>query len=100
MNYVLAQTGALSGLDWGIVGVGALLLFVISYVFGREERDTNDFFLGGRRVPPAIACMSFVATEISALISVATKDIHAIAGGTRRPPRKKSLVSLSSRPKT
>ncbi len=47
-----------------------LLLFVISYVFGREERDTQDFFLGGRRVPPVVACLSFVATEISALTIV------------------------------
>ena len=70
MNFIIAQTGTLSGLDWGIVGVGALLLFVISYVFGREEKDTNDFFLGGRRVPPAVACLSFVAAEISALTIV------------------------------
>lgn len=47
-----------------------LLLLVISYVFGRRERDTHDFFLGGRRIPPAIACLSFVATEISALTIV------------------------------
>jgi SSS family transporter len=70
VNFIVAQTGTLSGLDWTIVGVGALLLFVISYVFGREERDTNDFFLGGRRVPPAVACLSFLATEISALTIV------------------------------
>ncbi len=47
-----------------------MLLFVISYVFGRRERDTHDFFLGGRRIPPAVACLSFVATEISALTIV------------------------------
>jgi SSS family transporter len=47
-----------------------LLLLVISYVFGRRERDTRDFFLGGRRIPPAVACLSFVATEISALTIV------------------------------
>ncbi len=70
MNPIVAQTGTLSGLDWGIVGVGAMLLFVISYVFGREEKDTDDFFLGGRRVPPTVACLSFVATEISALTIV------------------------------
>ncbi len=70
MNPIIAQTGTLSGLDWGIVGVGAVLLFVISYVFGREEKDTDDFFLGGRRVPPIVACLSFVATEISALTIV------------------------------
>lgn len=67
MNFIIAEAGKLSGFDWGIVGVGALLLFVISYVFGREEKDTVDFFLGGRRVPPVVACLSFVATEISAL---------------------------------
>ncbi|MHC4539887.1 MAG: sodium:solute symporter family transporter, partial [Planctomycetota bacterium] len=70
MNYIVAQAGTLSGLDWSIVGLGAALLFVISYVFGREERDTNDFFLGGRRVPPVVACLSFLATEISALTIV------------------------------
>ena len=70
MNFIVAQTNSLSSLDWCIVITGALLLFVISYVFGREERDTNDFFLGGRHVPPVIACLSFVATEISALTIV------------------------------
>ena len=70
MNFIVAQTNTLSGLDWTIVGIGASMLFVISYVFGREERDTNDFFLGGRRVPPVVACLSFVATEISALTIV------------------------------
>jgi SSS family transporter len=70
MNFMIAQAGSLSGLDWGIVVAGASLLFVISYVFGREEKDTNDFFLGGRRVPPVVACLSFVATEISALTIV------------------------------
>ncbi|HLB73749.1 MAG TPA: hypothetical protein VJJ98_07000, partial [Sedimentisphaerales bacterium] len=70
MNLVFAQAGGLGGLDWGIVGIAVVLLFVISYIFGREEKDTNDFFLGGRRVPPVVACLSFVATEISALTIV------------------------------
>jgi SSS family transporter len=70
VNPIVAQAGTLSGLDWGIVGVGTVGLFVISYVFGREEKDTDDFFLGGRRVPPVVACLSFVATEISALTIV------------------------------
>jgi len=70
VNPIVAQTGTLSGLDWGIVGVGVVLLFAISYVFGREEKDTDDYFLGGRRIPPIVACLSFVATEISALTIV------------------------------
>ena len=70
MNSVVAEISGLGGLDWGIVGAAVVLLFVISYIFGREERDTNDFFLGGRRVPAVVACLSFVATEISALTIV------------------------------
>jgi SSS family solute:Na+ symporter len=70
VRFIIAQGGTLSGLDWGIVGIGAAMLFVISYIFGREEKDTGDFFLGGRRVPPVVACLSFVATEISALTIV------------------------------
>lgn len=70
MNLIIANTGSLEGIDWAIVAGAIVLLFVISYVFGREEKDTNDFFLGGRRIPPAVACLSFVATEISALTVV------------------------------
>lgn len=57
----------LSLLDLSIVGLAVVLLLAISYIFGREEKDTNDFFLGGRKVPGIVACLSFVATEISAL---------------------------------
>jgi SSS family transporter len=53
--------------DLIIVGSAVLLLFVISYAFGREEKDTNDYFLGSRKIPSIIACLSFVATEVSAL---------------------------------
>jgi SSS family solute:Na+ symporter len=56
-----------------IVLVAAIaLLLLIAYLAGRREADTADFFLGKRRVPMLIACLSFVATEVSAvtLISV------------------------------
>jgi SSS family transporter len=62
--------GSLGGLDGVLVGGAIALLFVISYVFGRHEKDTDDFFLGGRRIPWIVACLSFVATEISALALV------------------------------
>jgi SSS family transporter len=61
---------ALGQIDLIIVGLAILILFVISYVFGREEKDTSDFFLGSRKVPSIIACLSFVATEVSALTIV------------------------------
>jgi SSS family solute:Na+ symporter len=62
--------GATGKVDLIIVGLAVSLLFVISYIFGREEKDTNDFFVGGRKVPSIVACLSFVATEVSALTIV------------------------------
>lgn len=53
-----------------VLSIAVIPLFVISYLFGREEKNTGDFFLGGRRVPAIVACMSFVATEVSALTIV------------------------------
>jgi solute:Na+ symporter, SSS family len=54
----------LSGLVAVMVGIG--------YWTGRHEQSTQDFFLARRRIPWWAACLSFVATEVSAvtLISV------------------------------
>lgn len=60
----------MNGIDLLIVIAAIFLLFVISYIFGREEKNTNDYFLGERKVPLIIACLSFVATEVSALTIV------------------------------
>ncbi|MBI4060733.1 MAG: sodium/solute symporter [Elusimicrobia bacterium] len=43
------------------------LMFLIGWWGGRGAKDTNDFFLGGRRIPWWAAMLSFVATEISAM---------------------------------
>ena len=45
-------------------------LFLGIYL-GRDEKDTRDFFLGGRRIPWWAAMLSFVATEISAVTIIA-----------------------------
>ena len=63
-------SGALGWIDVLVISSAVIPLFVISYVFGREEKDTGDFFLGGRKVPSVVACLSFVATEVSALTIV------------------------------
>jgi len=60
-------SGTLTRWDLVVLVVSVGLLFVIAYVFGRGEKDTRDFFLGARRIPAAVACLSFVATEISAV---------------------------------
>jgi len=60
----------LNSIDLTIAASAVSLLFVISYIFGRKEKDTNDFFLGARKIPLIAACLSFVATEVSALTIV------------------------------
>lgn len=62
--------GALGWMDILVISLAVVPLFIISYAFGREEKNTGDFFLGGRKIPSIVACLSFVATEVSALTIV------------------------------
>lgn len=57
----------LSGSDYAVLGVSIAVLFAIGFLTGRKEDSTHEFFLGGRRIPGWAACLSFVATEISAV---------------------------------
>jgi len=54
-------------IDFVVVAAAVGLLFIIAYLSGKKEEDTGDFFLGKRRVPAIIACLSFVAAEVSAI---------------------------------
>ncbi|OHB54363.1 MAG: hypothetical protein A2Y07_07840 [Planctomycetes bacterium GWF2_50_10] len=67
--------GALGYIDVGIVLAALGLLFVIAFVAGRGQNDTSDFFLGHRKIPPLVACLSFVATEISAVTIIGVPAI-------------------------
>jgi SSS family transporter len=53
--------------DYAVVLVALVVLVVIGGVFTREQRETSDFFLARRRIPWWAACLSFLATEISAV---------------------------------
>ncbi|MDD5642848.1 MAG: sodium/solute symporter [Syntrophales bacterium] len=67
-----------SSLTWPDYAVVLLLLTLLIFVgiwFGREEKSTNDFFLGGRQIPWWAACLSFVATEISAVTLIAVPAV-------------------------
>ena len=68
-------THALQWLDLAVLGVSIAVLFVIAYLTGRKESDTQDFFLGKRSVPAPIACLSFVAAEISAVTIIGVPAI-------------------------
>jgi solute:Na+ symporter, SSS family len=65
--FVRPLTGSLGLLDIIVVGVSVALLFVIAYMAGRKESDTSDYFVGKRSIPALVVCMSFVATEVSAV---------------------------------
>jgi SSS family solute:Na+ symporter len=57
----------LAGIDFFILILYFCSLATVGYIFGRRERDTEDFFLGGRRIPWLAVCFSILATELSAL---------------------------------
>jgi SSS family transporter len=59
--------GALTWPDYAVVAGSLLVLLVIGGSFTREQRGTSDFFLARRRIPWWAACLSFLATEISAV---------------------------------
>jgi plasmid stability protein len=59
---------ALTRAYFPVVGLALGCLGLIAWAAGRKERDTRDFFLGGRNAPAVVGTLSFVAAEISALI--------------------------------
>jgi SSS family transporter len=57
----------LSWPDFAVLALALAFLLVIGAGFIRQQHDTVDFFLARRRVPWWAACLSFLATEISAV---------------------------------
>jgi len=64
---VLATASSLTWPDYAVLAVALGVLIAIGVAFSREQHDTVDFFLARRRVPWWAACLSFLATEISAV---------------------------------
>jgi solute:Na+ symporter, SSS family len=64
---VLLAASSLTWPDYAVVALALAVLLAIGTAFGREQHDTTDFFLARRRVPWWAACLSFLATEISAV---------------------------------
>ena len=57
----------LTTLDVLVLLFYVLLIIAIGSWFGRRQTDTEDYFLGGRRIPWWAAGLSVIATETSAL---------------------------------
>jgi len=62
-----ALGGSLTWPDYTVLALSLGLLVAIGGAFTRQQRDTADFFLARRRIPWWAACLSFLATEISAV---------------------------------
>src|SRR5262245_6334299 len=61
------MTTALTWPDFTVLALALAVLLLIGAGFARQQHDTVDFFLARRRVPWWAACLSFLATEISAV---------------------------------
>ena len=61
--------------DYSVLLVVLALVIFVGFYTGREEKSTNDFFLGGRKIPWWAAGLAFVAAEISALTLIAVPAI-------------------------
>src|SRR6185295_13449455 len=57
---------AFSMLDWAVLGGYFVLLVVIGLAASRRKGGSEDYFLGGRRMPAWAVALSVVATAISA----------------------------------
>jgi len=57
--------------DYSILAAALTVLLAIGVWCTRRQHDTVDFFLARRRVPWWAACLSFLATEISAVTIIA-----------------------------
>src|SRR5258705_10329087 len=62
-----AVGSALTWPDFAILAASLAALVIIGGAFSREQQGTEDFFLARRRIPWWAACLSFLATEISAV---------------------------------
>lgn len=58
-----------------------LFILIIGVFSGRKERDTDDYFLGGRNVPWLAVCLSILATECSAVTFIGAPAIAFAKNG-------------------
>ena len=59
-------------LGYAALGVYLVVLMLVGFYFTRREKTSNDFLLGGRRIPWWAAGLSLLATEASSIGFMAT----------------------------
>ena len=68
------MTGQFTALDWAIVGGYVLLLAVAGILSTRRQRDAEDYFLAGHRVPIWLVAISVLSTTQSAATFLGAPD--------------------------
>ena len=65
----------LGAMDWGVLALYALTLLGAGvWLSRREQADTEDYFLGGRRMPAWAVAISVVATSMSAVTFIGAPE--------------------------
>jgi len=64
---LVAPTPSLSAVDWGVIILYLIGVIGLGLWLGRGQRNTRDYFLGGRNLPWWGVALSILATETSAL---------------------------------
>jgi SSS family transporter len=66
-SFLCSTLQKLSLLDYLVIAINLVLVSGAGFWFGRKQKDTEDFFLGGRQMPWGAVMISILAAEISAL---------------------------------
>ena len=70
-----AQEGRLHVLDWAALLAYLVGIMAMGFYFSKREHSTEDYFLGGRRVPWWAAGLSIFGTQLSAMTFMATPAV-------------------------
>lgn len=71
----------ISALDWGIIGFYLVGMVGFGLWLARKTSSGEDYFLGGRSIPPLIAAMSIMATQTSTISLIGAPAFVALKDG-------------------
>ena len=70
-------------IDWIIVIIYILLLIVMSFNIGRAQENQEDYYLGGKRIPPWQVGTSMVENQVSAISLIGAPAFIAVNAFTQ-----------------
>ncbi len=68
-------------IDWIVLGGYIALIVGMGWLVGRRQRSQEDYYLGGRRMPPWQIALSVVATQVSAISLIGAPAFIALRAG-------------------